>query len=157
MTWKLSKARAGSLSSNFCMSSHGPSPTPTSTMDKGYELQTESSFCVRFNYPRILNLPYTVRACQTVDDHLAMTMESTVLRSCGLRSPSLVSTLLVTCNAVMMLSRRIKMHLLLHSIGFLIQVRDLAVGDDDEYMVLASGPVHDVDGGLHDRREGRRP
>uniref|UniRef100_A0A0A9GBI7 Uncharacterized protein n=1 Tax=Arundo donax TaxID=35708 RepID=A0A0A9GBI7_ARUDO len=33
--WKLSKSRAGSLSSNFCMSSQGPSPTPTSTIDNG--------------------------------------------------------------------------------------------------------------------------
>lgn len=34
-TWKLSKSRAGILSSNFFMSSQGPSPTPTSTMDNG--------------------------------------------------------------------------------------------------------------------------
>ena len=39
VTWKLSKARAGILSSNSCIMSHGPSPTPTNTIDKGSALQ----------------------------------------------------------------------------------------------------------------------
>lgn len=38
-TWKLSKDRSGMLSSNSFIISHGPSPTPTKTMDKGNLLQ----------------------------------------------------------------------------------------------------------------------
>jgi len=39
VTWKLSKAREGMLSSNSCIMSHGPSPTPTKIIDKGSALQ----------------------------------------------------------------------------------------------------------------------
>jgi hypothetical protein len=35
ITWKLSKLRAGILSSNCCIMSQGPSPTPTRTIDRG--------------------------------------------------------------------------------------------------------------------------
>ena len=41
-TWKLSKARAGMLSSKFFIMSHGPSPTPTKIIDNGYSLQVYS-------------------------------------------------------------------------------------------------------------------
>lgn len=44
LTWKLSKARAGILSSNSLIMSQGPSPTPTSTIDKGYALQFNTKF-----------------------------------------------------------------------------------------------------------------
>lgn len=37
-TWKLSNLRAGILSSNFFISSQGPSPTPISTIERGYML-----------------------------------------------------------------------------------------------------------------------
>lgn len=39
LTWKLSNARAGMLSSNSLIMSHGPSPTPTKTIDRGYSLK----------------------------------------------------------------------------------------------------------------------
>lgn len=39
LAWKLSKARAGMLSSNSLIMSHGPSPTPTRIIDNGYWLQ----------------------------------------------------------------------------------------------------------------------
>jgi len=38
VTWKLSKARAGMLSSNSLIISQGPSPTPTKMIDRGYSL-----------------------------------------------------------------------------------------------------------------------
>jgi len=42
LTWKLSKALAGMLSSNSFIMSHGPSPTPTKIIDKGYSLQIDN-------------------------------------------------------------------------------------------------------------------
>lgn len=39
LTWKLSNARSGILSSNSFMVSKGPSPTPTKIIDRGYSLQ----------------------------------------------------------------------------------------------------------------------
>lgn len=39
-TWKLSNARCGILSSNSFIASHGPSPTPTRMIERGYSLHT---------------------------------------------------------------------------------------------------------------------
>jgi len=35
ITWKLSKALSGIQSSKCCIASHGPSPTPTITIERG--------------------------------------------------------------------------------------------------------------------------
>jgi hypothetical protein len=50
LTWKLSKARAGMLSSNSSIMSQGPSPTPTNTMDKGNSLHTKTKEAISREY-----------------------------------------------------------------------------------------------------------
>jgi hypothetical protein len=46
ITWKLSNDLWGSLSSNCFITSQGPSPTPTSTMDRGRELAATKAWMV---------------------------------------------------------------------------------------------------------------
>jgi hypothetical protein len=93
LAWKLSKARAGMLSSNCLIISHGPSPTPTNTIDKGYSLQIKRHIKKCF-----LCRVYDHK--QTAMQYLAFTIASTVFLSCGLSWPRSVSTLLVTCPMV---------------------------------------------------------
>lgn len=45
LAWKLSNARAGMLSSNSFIISHGPSPTPTNMIDRGYSLEIKTFIC----------------------------------------------------------------------------------------------------------------
>lgn len=95
ITWKLSKARAGMLSSNCLMVSQGPSPTPTRTIDKGYSLhEIHHKLETRGYQQNETGFPSMKQYCY----YLALTMASMVCCSCGVDPPFSVSTLLVTCH-----------------------------------------------------------
>lgn len=95
-TWKLSKPRAGILSSNSRIVSHGPSPTPTKIIESGCSLLGTKD---HFN----LALTWATQTCclnkkNSLVQYLAATIAFTVASSCGLECPGSVSTLLVTCS-----------------------------------------------------------
>jgi hypothetical protein len=102
-TWKLSKARAGMLSSNSLIISHGPSPTPTKTIDSGYSLQFNE-----YKNPRYIDSILDERNRRRT--YLAFTIASIVFFSCELSLPCCVSTLLVTCVKFSNFSRSCNCH-----------------------------------------------
>lgn len=92
-----------------------------------------------------------------------MTMESTVLLSWGLRSLSLVSTLLVTWILPQFFLLQDWMNSTREWVSVTLQKcssfqrENLSISNDDKNMILSSTPVNNVDSRLDDRCERRRP
>jgi len=72
--------------------SHGPSPTPTNTIERGYLLPSITNASISDKKKNLL-IGIEVGGPHL---HLAATIAPTVLCSCGLSLPGSVSTLLVT-------------------------------------------------------------